>query len=134
MLSLTKNIIRIPKRYFFTYVDDKVSHIKLNNINLLNDEQLNSKALLTVQMLINQNTKSLNLPIKTSIENINFIKKNNCTKNLEFICNDGVKINTKLDEFNDFENNYEFKTQVDILDLNTNNLIGQSEIKVNLIK
>ena len=116
MLYLTKNLIKNSKRHYFTYVNNRVSKIKISNKNILDDNQLNSKALLTAQMLINNNIKSFNIPIKTSIESKNLNKINICSNDLEFICNEGIRINDNIRKLNNLNNQLEFHAFVDIID------------------
>ena len=123
--------ISIFKRNYLKYIDDKSCHLIYNN-KCLTDDNIKTNSLLAVTMLVNKNQQSLGIGMKTNLELFEFKKIKEEFDNVEFICSEGIPINTEMEKAYDHSKYTNMIINVDAISNNTQDLIAKTKIKVSL--
>ena len=126
-----KPIIFLPRRNYLKYIDDKSCHLVYNNNKVsLNDGHIKTNSLLATIMLINKNKESLGRSLKSSVEIGEFRKIKETENNVEFICSEGIPINTEMEKAYDNDKYMSMIVNVDTISTESKDLIAETKVRV----
>ena len=81
-------------------------------------------------MLINKNKESLGRSLKSSVEIGEFRKIKKTENNVEFICSEGIPINTEMEKAYDNNKYMSMIVNVDTISTGSNDLIAETKVRV----